>query len=166
MDTQSPIQPTVSPTEPAPTTPAAAPAPNFVGNTNIVDRSTPELYPTPVSPAAPTPFQPASLPSDNQYNEASSAFQEAIVLILGIASSTIYIVLLYFVKNLWAIGVVSFVVAIIAVVVAIINYRKSKTVSPLTVVGLSAATYTIVSVANIVTAQIVINSAYNSLTGY
>ncbi len=134
--------------------------------------------PTPIQPAAtevpattpvpPTlaPFQPASLPADNQYAQASSAFKEAIVLIAGLASSTAYILLLYFVKNIWATIIISFILAMIAVVFAILNYRKSKSVSPLTVIGLSAATYTIVTVASFAIAALLVNSAYSSITGY
>jgi len=171
MEPQNPIQPAPTEAPATPPTPAAEPAtpePAYVGNTNIVDRSVQSLYPAPVTPAStpPAPFQPASLPSDDRYAQASSAFNEAIVLISGLASSTVYLLLLYFVKNIWATIIISLILAIVAVVFAILNYRKSKTVSPLTVIGLSAATYTIVTVASFAIAALLVNSTYNSITGY
>lgn len=171
MEPQTPIQPTSTGVPETPAAPAAAPAPSgpaFVGNTNIVDRSVQSLYPAPTTPvpSTPAPFQPASLPADDQYAQASSAFNEAIVLITGLASSTAYLLLLYFVKNIWAIIIISFILAMVAVVFAILNYRKTKSVSPLTVIGLSAATYTIVTVASFAIAALLVNSAYSSITGY
>lgn len=179
MEPQTPVQPTANPPEPiqptvvTPTTPevsavppapAAAPAtpePAYVGNTNIVDRSAPSLYPSPVA-SAPAPVPPA----DDQYAQASSAFKEIIVLIAGIASATAYILILYLVKNLWATAIVSVGLALLAIIISFLDYRNTKHMSPFSVVGLSAATITIVYVANILIAQAVINSAYDTLNSY
>lgn len=171
MEPQTPIQPTSTGVPETPAAPAAAPAPPgpaFVGNTNIVDRSVQSLYPAPTTPvpSTPAPFQPASLPADDQYAQASSAFKEAIVLILGIASSTAYFLLLYFVKNIWATVIISLIIALAAIVVAILDYRKTKRVTPFTVVGISAATISVVNVVNIIILEAVINSAYNSFSDY
>ncbi len=176
MNPQTPTTPTAGAPEPAPV--AAAPVvptppqteapptgPAYVGNSNIVDRSVQGLYPTPVAPAPPTPFQPASLPEDSSYTDASSAFRELIVLICGIASATAYLLIFYIVKNLWATAIVSVSLAILAVIISILDYRQNnKHVSPFSVIGLSAATFTIVYVANIVIAEMVIHSAYDSMS--
>ena len=157
MEPQTPIQPTVNP---------GAPEQAYVGNSNIVDRSVQGLYPSPVAPAAMASLPLNPLPADDQSAQASSAIREAIVLILGIASFAAYYLLLYFVKNIWVTVAISLIIALAAIFVALLDYRKTKRVTPYTVIGISAATVAVVNVVNIIILEMVISSSYDSFSDY
>lgn len=144
--------------QPAPQTPNNQPQPQYIGSTNIVDRSS--IAPPAVG-AVPPPVPsnpPNQYDSNDQYREASSAFAEAKVLLCGLASSTSYILITYLVKNLWATAIISAALAIAAIFFAMVDYRQSGKVTPLTIVGLSAATITLVYIANVVVAHLVVRS--------
>ncbi len=150
---------------PEPSSSAPAAQPNFVGQSNIIDRTNLQASIASAAPAQPSSAPGAASPQevDFQNTEASSAFAEAKVLIFGVASSTSYILIVYLVKNLWATAIVSAALAAAAIFFAISDYRISGKSSPLTIVGLSAATVTLVYIANILVAQAFIHSA---LSGY
>lgn len=147
---------------PTPVTPSAAPVlePVYVGNTNIIDRSKEQ----PIAPVVsiPEPQSYNSQMSTPAYQAASSSLNEIIVLLCGIASSTSYILILYFVKNAWVTAIVSTLIALVALFFAIKDYRKSSKLTPLSVVGISAATITLIYVANYLVALAVINSAVSA----
>jgi hypothetical protein len=151
MEPQQNIQPTANTQVPTP-----APAPSYVGNTNIVDRSNQQasIY-TP--PAA---FQPSPLEIDNNQT-AKFEFDEAIILVAGVASATAYILILYLVKNTTATAIVSGLLAFLAIFLAIRDYKRTARTSPLMIIGLSAATITIVYIANLLIAYAVLKSVSN-----
>lgn len=145
---------------PAPPTPAPMPSPqpNYIGDTNIIDRSNVPPGPRPPAPMPEIPLPGRQQALENGYKAASSAFNEAMVLVLGVASSFSYLITLYLVKNLWAVAIVSALLALLAIAVALFEYRKASHTSPMTVIGLSAATITLVYVGNIVAAQLIVRS--------
>ncbi|HXE09908.1 MAG TPA: hypothetical protein VN554_00610 [Verrucomicrobiae bacterium] len=97
---------------------------------------------------------PSGVPSaDDRYDQASSSFSEAKVLICGVASATSYLLITYLIKNIWVTTIVSAVLALAAIFFGISSYRRDGKVSPLSVVGLSAATITLVYIANILLAM-------------
>ncbi len=143
---------------------AEAPKPNYIGQSNIIDRSQLQAnYPNPVAvPPTGVRIPDRQQAANDRYDGAASAFAEAKVLICGVASSTSYLLITYLVKNVWVIAIVSAILAFAAIFFAVSDYRKNSRTSPLTVVGLSAATITLVYIANILLALAVIHSAASS----
>lgn len=146
--TSNPITPD-KPAAPAASAPAASP--NYIGGSNIIDRSgvkTGADIPLPAPPPALT----GSPSAGDRYDTASSAFSEAKVLICGVASATSYLLIIYIVKNIWITVAVSIVLALAAIFFAVTSYGRDGRISPLSVVGISAATITLVYIANVLMA--------------
>jgi len=150
------------PTQPNASTPTAAPPPkpDYVGQSNIIDRSNSQRESPPAAVTSPDTNSTTGNQQEfnNRYQEASSDFTEAKVLISGVASSTSYILIIYVVKNLWITAAISAILALAAIFFAVSEYRKSNKAGPLTIVGLSAATITLVSIANILITQAFLHS--------
>lgn len=150
---QNPQQPPAPGNAPAP----APDGPTYIGNTNIVDRSSlPQT--TPVLTALPPTHPDVPSVSESYNRAASSAFSEAKVLICGIASATSYLLIIYLTKSIWITAIISAILALAAIFFATSAYRGDSKVTPLTVVGLSAATITLVYVANLLLGQAFLHS--------
>ncbi len=160
---EQPLQQTAPEPQVAPT-----PPPNYIGNTGIIDRSN-----SPANSPQPGPFlregmgvNNTSPASGNRYRSAISAFAEAKVLICGLVSSTSYMLIIYLVKsdwlvkNDWVMMVISACLAFAAIFFAIREYRASSQITPLTVIGLSAATITLVFLANFLVLQALVRSIF------
>ena len=117
------------------------------------------VYPNPDSFKAAGP-NPASLSQvqEENYNQAASASDELLSLILGVASSTSYLLITYFIKNGHITAVLAGLLAIGAIFFALRAYRRSDRMSPFTVIGLSSATSTLIYVGNILLAEAFIRS--------
>jgi VIT1/CCC1 family predicted Fe2+/Mn2+ transporter len=122
------------------------------------------VYPDPGKKAD---WQPLKSPElrDEQYKQASFDLNEFITLVAGIASATLYIIVGYFTKSAMATAVVAVALAAVAIFYAITNYRVSSRMTPLSVIGVSAATVTMIYVANMLIAQVMVRSILNG-SGY
>jgi hypothetical protein len=94
------------------------------------------------------------------YAQAGQGMNEAIVLITGLLSSACSVLLLYALKNSWATIICSAVLAIVAIVFAFKNHRAGAAMSPMSVIGIGAATITLVSSLNILTSQAIIRTMF------
>lgn len=118
------------------------------------------VYP---DPGNKTDYQPLKSPElrDEQYRQATYDMNEFITLIAGIASATSYLLIAYFSKSAAATAIVATVLAAVSIFYAINNYRLTSRLSPLSVIGISAATTTLVYVANLLIAQAMVRSILN-----
>jgi hypothetical protein len=144
--------------------PVAHAEPKYIGNTNIIDRS---AQAAPVSSQvlhdAPPASKPAHQGKNEQYQEASASLAEAIVVICGSMSSVAYLLCGYFFKSNWLPAVVAGLLAIVAVVFAFKQFNVRRQMTPLTVIGLSAATLTLVIIADFLILRELIKSAFNAV---
>lgn len=150
--------------QPNTSAPAQPPKPNFVGQSNIVDRSNLQAELPATAPTGPNVTPTAPAVSNDPNMQASSAFAEAKVLVCGVASATSYILIVYLIKNLWVTAIVSAILAFAAIFFAVSDYRKNSKTSPLTIVGLSAATIALVYIVNALVAQALLRSAASGYT--
>lgn len=177
-----PLNQSPAPAEPEPQTTPATPQPEITPAATV-EPPQEEVSPDPltfVPPAAAAPAaEPATVPAASVYPtpttstytpvdatsyqsaQASSDFSEAIILITGLASTISYILVLYWIKNLWATAISSAVLALLALFFAIRNYRRTGEMSPIAVIGISAATVTIVTMANYMVQYLMLRAAYS-----
>jgi hypothetical protein len=140
-----PMQPTMPP----------VPAPQM--------RVSPEsIYPAPSSVAASHGHVNSDDYQSFRVEEATSDFREVVALIFGLASAVSPILVAYFLQNLWIVAAVSAVFALVSVFFAMKNYNAIGKVSPLTVIGLSAATITILVIADILITRALVQQALGS----
>lgn len=104
----------------------------------------------------------AAVAREETYERASSAFDEALTIGLGLASSLTPLLLTYFLKNRWAVIIVGAVLAAAAIFFALRNYHNSGKVSPLTVIGLAGATIALVQTGNLLLTEAILRSRYPS----
>lgn len=134
-------------------------------NSPLPDRSKVQsVYP---SVAPPQPAQPpqAPLPANRPaadaggtFQQASADFTDAAVIVTGVLSATSFIVVAYFAKNETVAGVISMLLALTAMVLGVRGYRTRKQMTPLVVIGLSAATFTLLYAAIILIARAMVHS--------
>lgn len=151
--------PDLSTPQPAAETPVAQPVvPAAFQTPEQVAAATKEHSHQP--PAQPQPFMMTSeMAAAEDEARASATLFEVGTAVLGFASSMSYIGLSYFFNNLWLIGGVCTLLAIAAIVVAFIAYGRSEKVTPLSVVGIAAATVMLVYVGNAVVTYLAFKSA-------
>jgi hypothetical protein len=158
------------------------PVPNYNSQALPVDTTT---TPQPVAPAVPVaplqpiqsvypqvpaiPTAPAPAPMttfgqmrEQEYKQASSSFNDLITLLLGLFSFSSYILFEQIVKNFWASVIVANIVSFGAIFYANKNYKNNGKISPLGIVGISAATFTFVMSIMAVVAYALIRSRTRS----
>jgi len=144
-------------------TPSDAPTPpkDQVSKNEAISQS---VYPDPDKPKPIDEPLTTAIARDQAkgFSLASAAMDEALTLIAGVASSTSYILISYLSKNMWVTAIVSAALAGFAIYFALRNYGRDGKMGPLTVIGLAAATVAIVSVANILIAQLMIRSTFGN----
>lgn len=113
------------------------------------------VYPAPTS-AHPLAADPPA--TTEKYEAAAADFADASVIIAGGLSATLFLVIDYFAKNEKVAGGISILLALVAMVLAVRNYRAGRGMSPLGVIGLSAATFTPLYAANMLIARAMIHS--------
>ena len=125
------------------------------------------VYPDPdqIKTATARPFSPTS-PSEQErgFSLAAAAMDEGLTLALGVASSVSYLLVVYFIKSFWGATAVGGVLAVLAVYFAVRNYSSSGKITPFTVIGLAAATTTLVGVLNTLLARALLSSALSGIT--
>jgi hypothetical protein len=141
-----------------PATPVA-----YVGNSNIVDRSgQADVYDTvPQQPTTPS-FGRESSANDN-YQQASSSLYQAIVLVCGAGSSAGWLLASYFSHNTWVAMIVAVLLAAVAIFFAVRDYSFTQRLSPLSIVGISGATLTLILVGDYWLLRLIIHSALSGL---
>jgi hypothetical protein len=135
--------------------------PNYVGASNIPDRSnihTEDIYP---GVGVSNSQVETTSAAEAVVADANSKLREALVLIAGSASSLSFFLLPYFIRIGWLAGLISAVLAAAAIYFAIKDFNKTKTTSPLNVIGLSAATVTLVYIANNLIIRAILQSQYS-----
>ncbi len=136
-----------------------APPPNYIGRSNIVDRSELQsIYPVAPSPPGAGDIIKEGHRDPDGYDVQASALAEAKVLVCGVASATSYVLIVYLVKNLWITAIVSALLALAAIFFAISASNKGSRTGPLAIIGISAATITLVYIANLIVAQAILHS--------
>jgi hypothetical protein len=136
----APQQPQAEPMQQAPSQP--------LSGAGVVDRSAMQsIYPE-VSATHTSNSQVANESINKQieenYREASSSFMEYVVLVLGLSSATSSLLLASIFKNGTITNIVVATLAIAAIATAIFQYKNTNKTSPITIVGISAATYILV----------------------
>lgn len=136
----APLQPQTESQQPAIAQP--------VSGTSVVDRTAmqniyPEVSPTHTSNSQ-IVNQKINKQTEENYREASSSFMEYAVLILGLSSATSSLLLVSIFKNGTITNIIVATLAIAAIATAIIQYRNTNKTSPITIIGISAATYILV----------------------
>jgi hypothetical protein len=119
------------------------------------------IYPDPEAIKKKKLEQSASAPLEAQeakYQQASKDFTDLIVLGSGIGSAVFLLGLVFLLDNMWIPYISSGVLAAISIVSAVQNFKKTHTLTPFTVIGLSAATFTLMYILNFLIAQAVIRS--------
>lgn len=94
------------------------------------------------------------------YAQAGQSMNESIVLITGLLSSACSVLMLYLLKNMWATIICSTILAVVAVIFGFKNHRAGAAMTPMSVIGLSAATITIVGSLNLLTSQAIIRTMF------
>ena len=97
------------------------------------------------------------------FADASKNFNDAITLVFGLASSICYILIYYWVKNNTITMIICLALSGAAIYFAVKNYNKTQNITPLEVIGLSAATITIVFIGIMIVTDMIIRSQINSL---
>jgi hypothetical protein len=168
MNEEQPQVKPETPDAPAPPPPPPAPAPqpenHNAGSTS--DRSPLQsAYPTfsANQPSIASAGGELGRADDPVYSGASHDFNDAITLICGLASSICYILIYFLVKNSTVTIIICLALSGAAIYFAMKNYRKTQNITPLEVIGLSAATITLVFIGTIIVTNWVIRSQINSL---
>lgn len=158
MNPEQHNQPVNTP-NPNPTSQPDAQAPSAPARDNYAIAQS--IYPDPTQIRSQLPAYPAE-----ELRKAEAAIaSSSLTLVMGIASPLSYWMVLYFTKNTWMMGIVSVLLAAGAIYFAVNNYRTNRELSPSTVIGLAAATITVVNVGNVIVAQLMVRSTLSSL-GY
>lgn len=184
QETSQPVAPVAQPASPQPPTPLPDPinTPQAAAPVTVVEAAplaqpvVPAAFQTSeqvaaaakTQPHAAAPSQQFTLTSDTAFAEnefqASAKLYEIGTAVLGLASSMSYIGIAYFTSNLWVIGVVCAVLALAAIVAAFLSYRNTKTMTPLSVMGMAAATVTIVFIGNAIISYLAFTSASDNFS--
>jgi len=155
--------------ENTPSDPVTPPAdkPEFIGDTNVTDRSNmANVYPQVSTSSQPQPASTSDTTAqspESSYRQASSALNNAVVLVCGLGSSTGFFLTVFFIRNNWVAIFVAALLAIAAVVFALKEYESEGRMKPLQVLGLSGAAFTIVIVLNYLLLRLLIHSALSGL---
>lgn len=120
------------------------------------------IYPTPAEHHMP-PGPRVSGMDDSEvatFAQAGQSMNESVVLITGLLSSACSVLMLYLLKNMWATVICSTLLAVVALVFAFKNHRAGAAMTPMSVIGISAATISIVGSLNILMSQAIIRAMF------
>jgi len=148
--------------EPLPGMEASAPAPESTPHPidlAKVQSVYPQVDDRPrVEQAAQRPDAIPDAANDSAFQNANSRSYEAFATLSGLASCISYYYIAMVVKNAWmAISIIA-VLAVVAMVCALRSFRLTGSLSPFAVMGVAAATFAFVNIANFVIARLYIHT--------
>jgi hypothetical protein len=138
---------------------------NIPNTTSPVSEPQPIVAPTPVElpPSEPTvALDTPAVIAEPKVKKPSSVFG-LLCLLLGLLSATTYLLLSQLLDSYWVTITVLGVLALAAIGCALLNKRQGKSVGISTAIGLSAATITLVLIANWLVFYFFIKSAFTGL---